>query len=440
MPGAPACRSRAAARSVRSILLASAAVTLLAVGPTLTAAASAAARTPATAADGIRLPVPVRDVDPLQGVNLGLRKDRLLKSVVPGTAVDREDVVVALGPGGAPAAVTDTQKLVINGAGNYIVRELGPARAAVGLGDTVPPVLELGTVVWMGFSPGHRALAARLTLDPGIEAARLPLKVSLQLRDDKGHLHALDPGGTAPVAGTLTVTLTNQTSSLRTVDTGTAGVTGLAGALDRLRKAADHPHAAVPPVAGAGLPTVLPGQRSGERSLDVVAPLRISGTLRVPGTTPAVTGPGTTPLADGVAIAGTLSGSVDFTVPLHKGQRVAMTLDVRPWPDPRTLAPPSPANSWRQWAASSPTAAAVASATDTLVAAAAASARAAEYSPYLQADAPGPDLSTFTYVIASAAQTRRADHGLQPRPGAIALTVIAAAAVVGNAALLRRRF
>jgi hypothetical protein len=74
-----------------------------------------------------------------------------------------------------------------------------------------------------------------------------------------------------------------------------------------------------------------------------------------------------------------------------------------------------------------------------MVAGAAASARAAEYSPYLQADAPGPDLSTFTYVIAAAAQTRRADNGLQPRPGAIALTVVAAVAVVGNAALLRRR-
>src|SRR3954447_24272802 len=232
MPGAPACRSRAIARSVRTILLALAPPTLLASPPTLAAAVTA----PHEEAEGIRLPAPVHDVDPLQGVNLGLRPDRLRTSVVPGTASDREDVVVAVGPTGAPAAVTDTQQLVIDGAGNYIVRELGPARAAVGLHDTVPPVLELGTVVWQGFSPGHRELSARLTLDPGIEAARLPLKVTLRLRDAAGRVRALDPGGKAPADGTVTVTLTNQTASLRTVETGSADVAPLAATLDQLRR------------------------------------------------------------------------------------------------------------------------------------------------------------------------------------------------------------
>jgi hypothetical protein len=437
MSGAPACRSRAAARSVRTILLACSAITLLAVAPALGSPARQTA--PAASSGGIRLPLPVHDVDPLQGVDLGLRKDRLRKSVVPGNATDREDVAVAVGPTGAPSSVTDTQRLVIDGAGNYIIRELGPARAAVSLNDTVPPVLELGTVVWQGFSPGHRELAARLTLDPGIEAGRLPLKVALQLRDSAGHTRPLDPGGRAPVDGTVTVTLTNQTVSRRVVDVGAADVAPLAASLDRLRRAADRPRVAVPPVAGAGLPTVLPGRRTGQRTLDVVAPLRVSGTLTVPGATPAVAGPGTTPIADGAALAGTLAGSVDFTVAVHAGQRIAMHLDVRPWPDPRTVQPPSPAKTWRQWADSGPAAAAVGTATDLLVAGAAASARAAEYSPYLQADAPGADLSTFTYVVASATQAPRADDGLQPRPGAIALMVVAAAAVVGNAALLRRR-
>src|SRR4051812_13695605 len=109
MPGAPACRSRAIARSVRSILLAFAAITLLAVGTTVAEAGPA----PAAAARQIRLPAPVHDVDPILDANLGLRPDRLRKSVVPGAASDREDVVVAVGPTGAPAAVTDTQRLVI---------------------------------------------------------------------------------------------------------------------------------------------------------------------------------------------------------------------------------------------------------------------------------------------------------------------------------------
>src|SRR3954470_1700402 len=435
MPGAPACRSSAIARSVRTILLALAPLTLLASAPTLAAAVTA----PAEEADQFRLPAPVRDVDPLQGVNLGLRPDRLRKSVVPGTASDREDVVVAVGPTGAPPAVTDTQRLVISGAGNYIVRELGPARAAVGLNDTVPPVLELGTVVWQGFSAGHRELSARLTLDPGIEAARLPLKVSLRLRDSAGHVSALDPGGRVPADGTVTVTLSNQTASVRPGETGHADLAPLAATLDQLRRAAGRPHTAVPPVAGAGLPVALPGRATGRRQLDVVAPLRVSGTLRVPGATPSVSGPGTRPIADGAAIAGTLAGSVGFTVPVREGQRIVLHLDVRPWPDPRTLTPPAPARTWHGWASTNPGTAAVAQATDQLMATAAASAHAAEYSPYLQADAPGPDLSTFTYVTAAAAATSREGGGPQPRPGAIALTVVAAVAVIGNAALLRRR-
>src|SRR3954469_1235235 len=211
MPGAPACRSRAIARSVRTILLALAPLTLLASAPTLAAAVAA----PHEEADQIRLPAPVRDVDPLQGVNLGLRPDRLRKSVVPGTASDREDVVVAVGPTGAPNAVTDTQRLVINGAGNYIIRELGPARAAVGLNDTVPPVLELGTVVWQGFSPGRRELSARLTLDPGIEAARLPMTVRLEFHDRNGVRRPLGAGPAASRAGTVTVSLSNNTASNR---------------------------------------------------------------------------------------------------------------------------------------------------------------------------------------------------------------------------------
>src|SRR3954452_25329823 len=345
MPGAPACRSSAIARSVRTILLALAPLTLLASAPTLAAAVTA----PAEDADQIRLPAPVRDIDPLQGVNLGLRPDRLRKSVVPGTASDREDIVVAVGPTGAPAAVTDTQRLVIDGAGNYIVRELGPARVALGLHDTVPPVLELGTVVWQGFSPGHRELSARLTLDPGIEAARLPLKVSLQLRDSAGHVSGLAAGGRVATDGTVTGTLANQTASLRTVETGHADVAPLAAVLDRLRRAADRPHDAVPPVAGAGLPLALAGRPLGRRQLDVVGPLRVSGTVRVSGATPSVSGPGTTPIADGAAIAGRLAGSVEFTVPVLAGQRIVLHLAVRPWPDPRTLTPPPPARTWHGW-------------------------------------------------------------------------------------------
>src|SRR5437764_6138278 len=432
MSGARACRRHAPAGSILAIVLTAGSLALGAVP-------SSSAAVTASRPHGIRLPAPVREVDPLTNVNLNLRPDRLRTSHVPGTTSDREDVVVEVGPTGAPTRVLDTQRLVIHGQGNYVIRELGPARAADGIGDTVPPVLELGTVVWQGFSPGRRELAARLTLDPTIEAARLPMQVRLSLERPDGSSNPWGPAGRAPADGTAKVTLTNQTSSTRAVDTGLADLAPLVATIERLRAAAAHPRTAVPPAAGAGLPTVVPGDNRGERPIDVVAPLHVAGTLTVAGTSATVSGPGTTPIAGGVRIDGTLHASVTFTVPVRRGERLALHLDVRPWRDVRSLDPPKPFRSWRLWAAAHPDSGSVAAATDTLVAAAAASAHAAEYSPYLQANTPGPDLSTSTYVVAAAPTTQRAGNVLKPRPGAIALTVVAALAIVGNAALLRRR-
>src|SRR3954452_11673272 len=206
MAGACTTRGRRRARACAALGAAAALVTAV---PAAAAPVVAAQHPPR---HGIRLPAPVEGVDPLANVDLRLRPDRLRTSVVPGPVRNAEDVSVALGPTGAPVAVADRQRLVIRGAGNYIVRELGPARAAVGLGGTVPPVLQLGTVIWQGFSPGRRALAARLTLDPGIEAARLPLTVAFDFRTADGRRAPLGPGSTAPADGTLTLTLHNNTA------------------------------------------------------------------------------------------------------------------------------------------------------------------------------------------------------------------------------------
>lgn len=423
MAGAPLHRGRSAALAAVIVALTTTPVTAAATGGN----------------HRLTLPKPVTEVDPLATPQLQLRPDRLLKSQVPGTVDDREDVRVELGPTGAPTVVTDTQHLVIQGAGNYIIRELGPAREAVGLSDTVPPVLELGTVVWQGFSPGRRELSARLTLDPGIEAARLPLKVGFAFTDRAGKTQPLGAGARAPSAGTVTVTLTNNTASNRIVQSGTAAAGPLAHALDVLRRAGEEPRVATPPTGGNGLPASLPGTTTGSLSETVIAPLRITGTITAPEGSSAVHGPGTTPMAGGAAIAGTLSSAVSFTVQVGSGDRIGLNLDVRPWVDPRTVTPPAPAKTWSQWARSNPSASAIADATQTLMLTAAAAARSAEYSPYLQADAPGPDLSTFTYVVAAPPRLRQAAANVQPRPGAIAAAAVALLAIIGNAALLRRR-
>ena len=418
-----------------------AALGVAAVAAVAGAPALATVRAPAAPTHGIVLVQPVHDVDPLAGAaHLGLRKDRLLTSVVPGPVTNTEALTVAIGPTGAPAVVKDVQQLKISAAGNYIVRELGPARKAVGLGDTVPPVLELGQVVWQGFSPGTRTLRAELTLDPGIEAARLPMGVRIDFRDRQGHSQPLRPGGQAPADGTATVTLTNATGSPRTVPLGIASVRPLARVLDALYAAARAPRAALPPYAGSGLPTVLPGVHSGDEQVTVVAPLRVTGSLGVTeassGSPATVRGPGTTPSATGASVAGTLDGAASFEVDLRAGQHLHADLDVRPWLDPRTLVPPD--TTWQAWAASNPATGAVRDATITAAETAAAAARAAEYSPYLQADTPGSDLSSFRYVVAAATATPRAGRVIRAKPGAIAAAAFALVAVAGNAALLWR--
>src|SRR3954453_6375449 len=421
---------------MRRALAAVGVLAMLGLGAAVAIAPAVAAKpTPA----GIPLLQPVRDVDPLQGaLHLGLRKDRLLKSVVPGPVTNTEHLTVGVGPTGAPAVVTDLQQLVISAAGNYIIRELGPARHAEGLGDTVPPVLELGQVVWQGFSPGRRVLQARLTLDPGIESHRLPMSVQLRFTDRAGDRRALAPGGRVPAAGPGTLTLTNTTASPRVVGVGLGATRPLANSLDRLYDAARAPKAAVPPYAGSGLRTTVPGAPQGDEQLTVSAPLRVTRPIGVAETGAVVRGAGATPSATGADIAGTLDGSTSWDIDVRSGQHLKLDLDVRPWLDPRLLVPPA-GSSWRSWAATNPRAAERQSATTTLAEAAASAARAAEYSPYLQADTPGSDLSSFHYVVAPRAATPRAVRAIQAKPGAITAAALALVAISGNAALLWRQ-
>jgi hypothetical protein len=301
-------------------------------------------------------------------------------------------------------------------------------------------VLELGQVVWQGFSPGRRDLQAQLTLDAGLEAHRLPMAVTFAFRDKHGKTQPMKPGGVAPADGTVAVTLVNQSPLPTPVATGTADAGPLATYLDRLLVAGNHPLVGVPPYAGGGLPLTVPGHVAGQSQITAVAALRVTGTIGVVGATEnTVQGPGTTPASGGATIAGTLDGQVTLNVGMRSGQRLALDLHVLPWLDPRTLLPPAPSTTWKQWASSGPAAGDVTAATNTLVNAAAATARAAEYSPYLQADTPGPDLSTFHYVMAAETTARRASESIRAKPGAITATVVALLAIAGNAALLRRR-
>lgn len=401
---------------------------------TATLAVAAVLGAPGAAiADALPLPSPADPLANLPGV--GLAPDRLLTSRTPGPVTNTEAVTVAVGPDGAPVRVTVEQRLRLTGTGDFQVRERGPARRVEPVGAAQPPVLKLGTVVWQGFSPGGRSLAARLTLDPQLEAARLPLAVRLTARDRAGARATLGPGGRIPGGATVTVTLVNQSTTTVPVTAGAADAVPLARALDTLLAAARHPQPVQPPVAGAGLPEALPGRRDGTGTAQVTAPLVVRGT--VSGGT--VTGPGTTATPGGGTVRGTLAATAQFTVAAPpEGAPLRLDLAVQPWLDARVLAPPPPNRSWRDWAAAGPDRAARAAATATLMTSTAAAARSASYVPYLDADLPGTTRTTFRYVVAPAAAVARPVAPMQPRPGAIALAALALGAILANAGLLWR--
>lgn len=422
------------------------ALTPLLGGPAAaTTEAGAAGTAAAPASAGIPLPPVFRNISPISCLRVVLpnRKDRCRKSKVPSTVDDTEAITVCVGPNGTPVVVTDRQHLVVHGPGTFLIYELGPARKAEGRNEFSQPQAELGQVVWQGFVSGPtRELDGLLTLDADFEAARLPMSVRIEFADRVGHRTALKPGGSAPTDGTATITLTNITASERFVAVGSAAPVPLATALDTLLHAANSHRPGVPPYAGSGLPTELAGTLVGRTQLTATAPLRVTGTVTVPGSAGTeVSGPGTHPVADGATISGTLSTApVSFRTQLKAGQRLGLSLDVQPWLDARTFSPPGGAHSWIAWSATHPSAGAIGDATATLIATAAQAARAADFSPYLQTDTNGRAAASFHYEIASEAATRRAGNALTAKPEAIVAACLAGLVIAGNAALLRRQW
>jgi hypothetical protein len=366
---------------------------------------------------------------------VGARADRRLVSVVPGPVVNDEVVLVGLAGSGVPERVLVEQRLVLSGEGDYQVRERGPARASEALGDEPPPVTKFGAVVWQGFSPGSRELAARLTLDPLLEAPRLPLRVTATYDGQP-----LGPGGQVPGAGTVVLTLTNATEQPATLPTAAdAPAAALAAALDAARAAATAPAGPRLPAAGAGLPASVPATSEARASGATGVPLRVTGTLRAAGSS--VTGPATTAVADGGDVAGTLppGASAELRVEVPASTRLDLDLTAVPALDPRLLDPPAGAASWAAWAAGAPDTAARRQALDLLVATAASGARATSYSPYLGADLPGTGTTVFRYAFAAPEQVEQAARALEPRRGPIALALVALLLLVGNGVLIWRR-
>ncbi len=387
----------------------------------------------------LRLPAPVGEI-PLVAPEV-VTPERRRKTFVPGPISDEERIAVRIAPDGTPTRVTVTQRLQLTGTGDFAIRERGPVLRVTALDGTTAPIIQRGTVVWQGFVPGRRALAADLEMDPTREALLLPLRIELTWRPESGTA-PIGPGGSLPGPGRLVLRLVNQTARPERVPTGDVPADVVAGPLDILRRSAASRSTAPPPVAGRGLPLALPVTGLGSRMVTVVAPLRIAGTVTVPGQRGVtVTGPGAsaTPSGDGARLAGVLQGSAEIALEVPDAGKLALDLTVVPALDPRRLAPPDGASSWVAWAATRPTVGDRRSATDVLVDAAAAAARADDLAPYLGHPGPGPTTTEFRYSLAAAPTLARQRIPLRPRPVPIVLTVLGLVAAAGGGVLAWRR-
>jgi hypothetical protein len=403
-----------------------------------------------THADTIELPTP--DAARVQADKLitvvGGRPDRLKPSVVPGKVRNDERVLVGLGGDGGVRTVSLEQRLDVQGVGDYAIRERGPAREATSLGAERPPLTQRGAVVWQGFTPGHRSLAARLRLDPAIEARHLPLTVSITFTGADGRPGRVGDGGTLPGAGTAHVTVTNATSQPQQLPTGSdASAAALAGPLDLALRVAQHPGAARLPSTDDLLPERLQVRDAAQASASQGVPMRLTGSLRLTGTSGSVTGLATTPTPYGATFAGTLGGSVagtetasvTFDVRADGAGRLALDLDAVGALNARELAPFGSFPTWRQWAASRPPLAERKEALDLLVAVAATGARAASYSPYLGADLEGTGSTSYALSFAPPSALPVVRPALHPRWGPLSLAGAGALLLVGAGWALWRR-
>jgi hypothetical protein len=104
----------------------------------------------------------------------------LLEQRFPGRISSRERVLVGVDAAGRPRSVTVTQRLVFAGTGDYVVAVGAPAiDVEAAPGSRSEPGLRADAILWQGFSPGRRELAATARLRLADSAFALPLRLTL---------------------------------------------------------------------------------------------------------------------------------------------------------------------------------------------------------------------------------------------------------------------
>jgi hypothetical protein len=283
---------------------------LVAVAAALCAAASAAAAPPS---QDVVLPGPVpypTPSPPLVG-----------KTAISGGftryvfhIANNQRVLVGVDETGSPSSVRVRQRLDVGGRGDYQFAISGPIEDVLrGPGSDSDPGLRADQVLWAGFSPGHKVLAADVTLRPGEAAQYLPVRLGLERTGDG-----------------VTLTVTNATVTPELEYAGTTRPRQIAALLDRTRRTAR----AGERLTGA-YATFYGLVRQRAQKAQIEAPLRVEGELRA-GSGKPVRFSGM--LGDGEPLALLVRAAGDGTPHVR--------LTATPVPVERLLRPPGGAPTW----------------------------------------------------------------------------------------------
>ncbi len=109
----------------------------------------------------------------------------IAESLVPQGTTSAEEVRVGVDATGKPVSVVVLQRLRLSKLGDYTFAVPGPiADVETAPGSDSDPGLRHDAIVWAGFSPGHKTLAARVTTRIAPAARMLPLRVTLTRTSD----------------------------------------------------------------------------------------------------------------------------------------------------------------------------------------------------------------------------------------------------------------
>jgi hypothetical protein len=98
----------------------------------------------------------------------------------PGRLTSNQVVRVSIDSTGRPFRVVDVNRIIVARKGDYSFGIAAPAEdVRAEPSSASEPGLRTGAVLWQGFSPGRRVLAAEITLRPAAAVAGLPLRVEI---------------------------------------------------------------------------------------------------------------------------------------------------------------------------------------------------------------------------------------------------------------------